>query len=398
MSDDLIAVTKNTIEEIAANAMRPSADNVIDLELLHNRAASINELLKLKQFLNSAIHVLSTRIDRAKEMQAADIKKIDQAMKDFTTASSWKNKLLTNLPNTASAADTAAAPATPANVPPTSTPAATPSTSVWSRPGGLPATVLKRGDNSADTTADKLEIKAPPGIDAASRPKPQQPGMIIPAGAADTMGMTNAANAVNAVNAPHTPPPMPFIPMHMANPGYPLPMGPLPQFPMNNLSTPTTKIHFSTVIYLDAINVDSIQMVIESGKLYYIPPMDHFAIMINGEVFHGNIGKIYNNQKDPVRVKSCKFGANCNRSNTCTYYHDPLEFSGRKDIRNFAANSWMYVEPSASLRDPARIRRFGSRDNLSIDLPGITKEEIDRFNDQMFHDMLCMLILRKYKK
>jgi hypothetical protein len=108
---------------------------------------------------------------------------------------------------------------------------------------------------------------------------------------------------------------------------------------------------------------------------------------------HGNIGNIYHNRRDPERVKTCKFGGNCNKLDSCTYYHDPEMYPGRKDIRNYTANSWLYVEQSATNRDPSKIRRFGSRDNMDIDLANITSDEIERFSHQLFHDMLCLLVL-----
>jgi len=121
--------------------------------------------------------------------------------------------------------------------------------------------------------------------------------------------------------------------------------------------------------------------------------MDHFAIRLGRHVMHGNIGNIYHNRRDPERVKTCKFGGNCNKLDSCTYYHDPEMYPGRKDIRNYTANSWLYVEQSATNRDPSKIRRFGSRDNMDIDLANITEDEIERFSHQLFHDMLCLLVL-----
>mgnify|MGYP004001286927 CR=1 FL=1 len=100
MCDNLISYIKSTIDELGKHAIQTTdSNNLIDIELMRNRSSSINELLKLKQFLNEATSVLNTKIDKAKEMQAADIKKIDDVMNNLTNTLSWKNKLLTNLPD-----------------------------------------------------------------------------------------------------------------------------------------------------------------------------------------------------------------------------------------------------------------------------------------------------------
>jgi len=370
MCDNLISYIKSTIDELGKHAIQTTdSNNLIDIELMRNRSSSINELLKLKQFLNEATSVLNTKIDKAKEMQAADIKKIDDVMNNLTNTLSWKNKLLTNLPdvgkNNVNVGSQLQQQSVDTNITINTVKTDIPPAQVWGKSNNTPTILLRnttpppaipQSPTIASALCGKLDIKVPPGL--------------VPPAHAN----------IPFINTPHIPQSTHQIPH------YP------PYLP------PMVKIYFNADVYLDAIVVDSIQSVIDRGVLYYITPIDHFAMVINSEIFHGNIGKIYNNQKNPMRVKACKFEQNCNRIETCTYYHDPLIFPGRKEIRNYAANSWTYIEPDATLRDPTRIRRFGSRDNLSTDLAGITKEEIDRFNDQMFHDMLCMLVLRKYKK
>ena len=380
--DPLINDIKCVINEISITALQAHQSNtIIDLELLQNREIATNGLLRIKQFLSEANRVLDGKIARAKVLRAADVKKLDQAMSDFKNKSSWKNKLITNLQPQHVPPPNVVQNTTPVMqhfAPPAISPAIPPGINM---PQHIPQQMYPT--IHPEKYAPGLEIKKP----IVSVVNGVVNGVVNDATNNATNDVVNGVtnNATNGVVNTITLPNIPMMNNVALNAA-------IPQARAAN----TTQMYFTTDIFLDAINVSSVKLVNEGGKLYFIPEMGHFAIKINDTVFHGNIGKIYNNQKDPVKVKACKFQANCNKPDSCMYYHDPLKYPGRKDIRNFAANSWMYIEPTANQRDPHRIRRFGSRDNIAIDIIHITKEEIDRFNDQVFHDILCMLVLKKY--
>jgi len=155
-----------------------------------------------------------------------------------------------------------------------------------------------------------------------------------------------------------------------------------------------TLINVEGQMKLDAFKITDFSMVPSTGELCYIEDKNHFAIRINGILFHGNIGYIYINNNNPDKVKSCKFGKLCNKLN-CNYYHDPTIYPNSKDVRNYIANSWLY---STSPKYATKSRRFGSKSLLEIDMNNLTDEEVKRFMDQAIHDILCCLLLKKYYK
>lgn len=145
---------------------------------------------------------------------------------------------------------------------------------------------------------------------------------------------------------------------------------------------------------IDAIVCDSLNDVKADGNLYYITYINHFAIIIGGQLLHGNIGHIYCDTSTPEKIKDCKFRDGCNKRNQCDYYHDPLLFAGSRDIRNFVATSWTYCRGAAG--KAKTVRRIGDREHLETDLAAITNEECDRFRDQVMHDILCNALIKKY--
>jgi len=155
-----------------------------------------------------------------------------------------------------------------------------------------------------------------------------------------------------------------------------------------------SKIKITEALFLDAIRVPSFASVKQDGELYYIDIIDHFAIILGGQLFHGNIGIIYTEEKNPEKIKDCKFASNCVKQDKCDYYHDPIKFSGSIDHRNYIASSFLYAAP-AYYRTHPRGRRYGSREHLDTDIMNLQEEEISRFNDQTMHDILCALVLSR---
>jgi hypothetical protein len=140
-----------------------------------------------------------------------------------------------------------------------------------------------------------------------------------------------------------------------------------------------------------------------AGGLYYIAAWDHFAARCGPMVFHGNIGKIYpvaehGAPRTPALVKECRSRGQCASLRPdgppCTYYHDPLECPGSRDVRNFIADAFLYLPPTVP--GARRGRRIGSRDSLATDLADITASDARRFIAQTAHDILCSLLLAKY--
>jgi hypothetical protein len=147
------------------------------------------------------------------------------------------------------------------------------------------------------------------------------------------------------------------------------------------------EVNVTKLMTLSAIIVTSVDSIDNrDGRLHYINGLDCFAVSVGGLVLMGNIGKIYSNDKAPTKIKPCKFGDKCMKRANCDYYHGP------PDVRNFAANSWMY-----SYSVPGS-RRFGSRDTLDLDIARMTHDDIQRFHDQTMHDILCSMLLKKYGK
>lgn len=163
--------------------------------------------------------------------------------------------------------------------------------------------------------------------------------------------------------------------------------------PENVTQVTKSRIKFTEALSLPAIKVPTFDYVKSDGELYYVECADHFAFKLAGQLMHGNIGVIYTEEKNPEKIKDCKFAANCMKQDKCDYYHDPVEFPGSKDHRNFIASSWLYAPPNSQFKNRSRSRRFGSRDHLDTDIVGLQSEEITRFNDQTVHDVLCALLL-----
>lgn len=166
-----------------------------------------------------------------------------------------------------------------------------------------------------------------------------------------------------------------------------------------NVESRQSRIKFTDSIWLGAIRVKSFDDVKQDGSVYYIEEADHFAFRLNGTLFHGNIGTVYTEEKNPQKIKDCKFAGACMKQDTCDYYHDPREFPGSRDHRNFIAGSWLYAPPGSAYKNRQRSRRFGSREHLDVDIVGLQSDEITRFKDQTVHDVLCALILsEKYNQ
>lgn len=157
---------------------------------------------------------------------------------------------------------------------------------------------------------------------------------------------------------------------------------PTPAPIMHVQHTSDIDVPFTKNMSLRAAVVFSQADIKKDGCLYYIQELKCLGIRIAGVLYRGNIGRIFNNEKAPSKVKECKFGNRCMHAERCDYYHGP------PDIRNYAANSWIYATNG---------RKFGSRDTLDIDIGKVSAEDARRSADQLMHDLLCNLLLQKYR-
>lgn len=174
-------------------------------------------------------------------------------------------------------------------------------------------------------------------------------------------------------------------------------LAPTPPAPANtNTAVPRQLCKFTEALALKAIPVSTFADVRQDGELYYVTTAEHFAFYLAGQLFHGNIGVIYTDEKSPVKIKDCKFANECIKKGRCDYYHDPLIFSGYTDKRNFIASSWLYSPPNSQYKNKTRSRRFGSLEHLDMDIVDLQADEARRFYDQTMHDVLCSLLLMNY--
>jgi hypothetical protein len=154
-------------------------------------------------------------------------------------------------------------------------------------------------------------------------------------------------------------------------------------------------IKITDTLQIMAKRVTSFDKVKQDGDIYYITKNKHFAIKIAGVLYHGNIGKIFSSDKNPEKIKDCRFGITCVKYDSCMYYHDPLQYPVSSDIRNFVAQSWVYSDPSN--RNNPMMRKFGALQNLETDAMGVQVNDLSRYDDQIMHDLLCSALLHNLK-
>lgn len=166
---------------------------------------------------------------------------------------------------------------------------------------------------------------------------------------------------------------------------------------------------------------------IPNTPLYWISNINQFAIHINGVIFRGNIGNIYNknsidSHKDKLanQIIICKHGNKCNKllcAEQCPFYHDPSDLlqlvkcgainndvfeSYKKLNRNYINTSWIHTDMPYN-KNNAHMRKFGSRNMLRYELELIKfsnapHDEIDinNFRHQCMHDFLVVLGLNQH--
>jgi hypothetical protein len=179
--------------------------------------------------------------------------------------------------------------------------------------------------------------------------------------------------------------------------------------------TPDININIKKVKSLDEI---------PNTPIYWVSDINQFAIQLNGVIFRGNIGNIYN--KRNIQTNSninqtiiCMHGNACQKllhNEPCKFYHDPVELQHvlvEKKIsketylsycnkhRNFVNTSWMYSNIQCNQKNKS-MRHFGSRNMLKhefnlmqINNSRSTDIDISNFRQQCMHDILVIFGLNQ---
>jgi len=140
---------------------------------------------------------------------------------------------------------------------------------------------------------------------------------------------------------------------------------------------------------LPAIIVDDKNSVRGDGNLYYIKGTNKFGFRLNGHLFFGNIGEVYTYEKNPKKIKICARGKYCKNIGTCTYYHPDT-----RDTRNFISGGFAYQRKTATrTSDEIPGRKIGNKSTLKTDISRASHHDLQLYNDQCMHDILCNLII-----
>ena len=187
------------------------------------------------------------------------------------------------------------------------------------------------------------------------------------------------------------------------------------------------------------INVKIVKDISEvpNTSLYWVENINQFAMQLNGVIFRGSVGNIYNlahpashsaqhsyqptsqptSQQLAKQTSICKYGNSCINilnGKPCNFYHDPLELISllktekiktetynlyTSKQRNFINTSWIYTEfPHKETNK--NMRHFGSKDILNHDFELMQLKsnvnEILNYRHQCIHDILVIMGLNQY--
>lgn len=148
---------------------------------------------------------------------------------------------------------------------------------------------------------------------------------------------------------------------------------------------PLYNVPIADGVTIPCITVDDKNLVRSDGNIYYIRQLNKFAFRLNSHLFSGNIGEVYTYEKNPKKIKTCARGTSCKNMATCTYYHP-----GTTDNRNFISGGFAYQRRTfKDNADDVPGRKIGNRSTLKTDIQRATKNDLQLFNDQCVHDILC---------
>jgi hypothetical protein len=157
-------------------------------------------------------------------------------------------------------------------------------------------------------------------------------------------------------------------------------------------------------------------------NICWVADINQFAFRLNGVMFRGNIGNIYN-KRDIQTHKKIHQTIPCNHDNACKglldgsgciFYHDPVNVNKLYDKgvitvaqrdsfharqRNFMNSSWIHTESSLSSKN-RQMRHFGSRNTLKYNFDIIyingNHDGVETFRHQCMHDVLVSLGMAQY--
>jgi hypothetical protein len=185
------------------------------------------------------------------------------------------------------------------------------------------------------------------------------------------------------------------------------------------LTTPHTYKDIAHNITIPTKQVNDISDV-PNTQLYWVKNINQFAIRINGVLFRGNIGNIYN-QSHIKKNKPTNQTIICCNANKCKYmlagklcqfYHDPSDLLillktskiseetyniYKSHTRNFMNTSWIYTDLQNASNN-IMMRHFGSKNTLKhefdlikINNSNVNKTIINNYRHQTMHDILVVL-------
>ena len=175
-----------------------------------------------------------------------------------------------------------------------------------------------------------------------------------------------------------------------------------------------------------AVNVKVVDDISEVPNipLCWVKNINQFAMQINGIMFRGNIGNIYNktdiNTNKPTnQTVICKHGNKCKNilnEKGGGFYHDQLDLLNlqtegkisteffnisKKKYRNFLNTSWLHTDMQYSAKNTS-MRHFGSRNTLKYELDIMklnnsknTELSFNNFRQQCMHDLLVIMSLNQ---
>ena len=178
-------------------------------------------------------------------------------------------------------------------------------------------------------------------------------------------------------------------------------------------------------ISTDVYCIDDIKNIPDT-QLYWISNINQFAFRLNGVIFRGVIGDIYNKaiiqqHNTHSQVSICKYGNLCQNiqyGKICKYYHDPLTllkllnekkieqatFDIYKNLsRNYVNTSWIYNDTQNNKKN-IFMRHFGSKTTLRNEIELVNNNMlkydkmniVDTYKNQTMHDILIILALNKF--
>jgi hypothetical protein len=184
---------------------------------------------------------------------------------------------------------------------------------------------------------------------------------------------------------------------------------------ITHMLAPDINVNIKTVKSLDEI---------PNTPMYWVSDIQQFAMHLNGVIFRGNIGNIYD--KHNIQTNSninqtiiCSYGNSCQKilhGEPCKFYHDPVDlhkvmtekkisretyFAYCNKHRNFVNTSWVYTDIQHNQKNKS-MRHFGSRNTLNhefnlmrLNNSNSNEINISNYRHQCMHDILVIFGLNQ---